>query len=79
MKRPIYSVYDRVAETYTSLSEFRNDNVAKRTFLEACQQVDGYKQHPNDMEIHRIGYFNDETGTFEPDKEIIEKGYKNEV
>lgn len=76
MKHPIYSTYDRVAELYSGLNTFTNDNVAKRTFLEACETVDGYKQHPTDMEIHRIGYFDDITGTFEPDKEIIEKGGK---
>lgn len=79
MKHTLYSVYDRLAETYSELREFTNDKVAARTFLEACRMVDGYKQHPTDMEIHRIGTFDDLTGTIEPNKEIIEKGVKYEI
>lgn len=74
MKHYIYSVYDRLAETYGPLNEFQNDRIAKRSFLEACKEVDGFKQHPTDLEIHRIGTFDDESGYFENDKEIIEKG-----
>lgn len=78
MKHTYYAIYDRVAEMYGPLNEMPNDNVAKRSFLEACKMADGYKQHPQDMEIHRIGSFEDITGTFTPDKEIIEKGAFNE-
>lgn len=74
MKHPIYSVYDRLAELYGSLTAMTNDKVAVRTFRESCNQVDGFKQHPKDMELHRIGWFDDESGTFSMDKEILEKG-----
>lgn len=74
MKHTIYSVYDRLAETYGPLTEQQNDKVAARAFREACENVDGFKQHAKDLEIHRIGTFNDESGTFEMDKEILEKG-----
>lgn len=74
-----YAIYDRLGEMYGTLNEMPNDKVAKRSFLEACKMADGYKQHPQDLEIHRIGSFDDATGTFIPDKEIIEKGAPNEV
>lgn len=74
MKHTMYAVYDRLSELYGPLNEFTNDKVAKRSFLEACKNVDGFKQHPTDLEIHRIGTFDDETGSFKNDKEIIEKG-----
>lgn len=74
MNKGIYSVYDRIAESYGPLTHFVNDKVAIRTFREACQTVDGYKQHATDLEIHRIGNFNEISGTFEMEKEILEKG-----
>lgn len=74
MNLPIYSVYDRLAETYAPLTSFTNDRVAARAFKEACETVNGYKEHAGDLEIHRIGWFNDQSGTFSEDKEIIEKG-----
>lgn len=74
MKQPIYSVYDRLAENYAPLTAMTNDKVAARAFKEACQTVDGYKQHASDLEMHRIGWFDDTTGTFTEEKEIIEKG-----
>lgn len=79
MKHGIYSVYDRLAEIYAPLTALQNDNVAIRSFKEACKTVDGYKQHAQDLEIHRIGFFDDESGTFTMDKEILEKGESNEV
>lgn len=78
MIKTYYSVYDRLAETYGPLNEMINDNVAVRSFKEACKNVDGFKQHPEDLEIHRIGYFNEDTGTFTEEKEILEKGEKND-
>lgn len=69
-----YAVYDRLAESYGTLNEMINDNVAIRAFREACTNVDGYKHHARDLELHRIGHFNEETGSFKENKEILEKG-----
>lgn len=74
MKNPIFATYDRLAEAYGPLTAFTNDKVAIRSFNEACRTVDGFKQHASDIEIHRIGWFDDESGTFTPDKEILERG-----
>lgn len=74
MIKNYYAVYDRLAESYGPLNEMVNDKVAARSFKEACENVEGFKQHATDLELHRIGSFNDETGTFQMDKEILEKG-----
>lgn len=73
----LYSVYDRVAEIYGPLNEFINDNVAIRSFRESCEMVSGFKEHAGDLELHRIGTFNETSGTFNMDKEILEKGARN--
>ena len=78
MTKNYYAIYDRLAETYGPLNELVNDKVAIRSFREACKMTNGYKQHAEDLEIHRIGTFNEESGTFEMNKEILEKGEKNE-
>lgn len=74
MKKGIYSIYDRVAEAYGNLNQFNSDKIGIRAFKEGCKTVDGLKQHPADLEFHRIGYFDDESGSFTEDKEILEKG-----
>lgn len=79
MIKEIYCVYDRLAGQYMTLTEFANDAVAVRAFREALKTVPGFKDHPEDLEIHRIGNFEDQCGTFNMDKEILEKGEKHEV
>lgn len=77
MKHMYYSVYDVLAETFTMPTELHNDNVAMRTFKEACKTVDGYKQHPEDMQIFKVGEFDDETGDLIPEVRLLMKGEKN--
>lgn len=78
MKHNYYAIYDRLAEMYAPLCELQNDMVARRSFKEACKINEAYKLHAEDLEIHRIGTFEDVTGTFTADKEIIERGMRNE-
>lgn len=74
-----YSIYDRVAEMYGPVVTMENDNVAIRSFKEGCKAGKEMSLHPEDLEIHRIGTFDDHTGTFTEDKEILERGEKNEI
>lgn len=79
MKNYIYSIYDRLAESYGPLVSFQNDNVAIRTFKEGCKNNSALKDHPEDLEIHRIGIFDDESGSLTENKEILERGEKYEL
>lgn len=77
MMKTYYSIYDRVAEMYGNIVAIDSDKVAIRGFKEACKS--DYSMHPEDLELHRIGHFDDHTGTFTEDKEILERGEKNEI
>lgn len=78
MTRTYYSIYDRVAEMYGTIVAMDGDKVAIRGFKEACKKGE-FSMHPDDLELHRIGHFDDHTGTFTEDKEILERGEKNEI
>jgi len=67
----VYSVYDKVAELYTTPMFFNNDQAAMRAFKEAISD----KQHsmnksPEDYVMCAIGFWNDETGELEKTKVV---------
>ena len=76
MIKNYYAIYDIVAETYGEPINFINDNVAKRTFLEGCKEMEQWKNHPEDLQLMKIGEYNTETGYFKPENTHITKGEK---
>ena len=79
MKNEMYAVRDAVSGIYNSPYHQINKKVAIRTFREACNNVPEIKDHAEDMELWYLGSYDNETGYFCSEPELIEKGVKNNV
>lgn len=64
MEKNYYSVKDLLAEEFGDLLYAKNDAVASRLFASLLKS--NPRLDPNDLELHYIGCFNDETGAFLP-------------
>ena len=80
MLKKFYSTRDAVSGIFNQPFEQYNEAVAKRSFKEATENVEGIKEHAQDMELYFIGEFDNETGIFVPAgvPELILKGVKKE-
>lgn len=70
----LYSIYDRIAQTYGRPFVARNDYEAQRTVAHEVNTINETNLlHNNaaDYELHRIGNWNDEDGTATPDKQLV--------
>ena len=82
MKHGIFSIHD--SKTGAFMTPFTNFNnaTALRTFSDAIKQPDtNLHNHPEDYSLHRIGTFEDDTGTVvpEPPKNLgLATEYKND-
>lgn len=66
MKVGIYSVYDASSGKFAPPIFQHNDDVCKRTFVEACWQRDiPLYMSAQDFQVMRIASFDDETGVIE--------------
>ena len=80
--RNLYSVKD-IKGIYMDIFPMVNDEVAKRTFADALNDKNSIiAKHPTDMELYRIGTWDDRKGEITPDKEYLCNGndyYKGET
>ena len=84
-----YSLYDTKAEIYDTPVFFLKEAQAERWFQQLCHAGEGrFQLFKNDMELHRIAYFDLEKGNMKQDepklitqgKQIkVEKEIKNEI
>ncbi|QCS36611.1 nonstructural protein [Capybara microvirus Cap3_SP_481] len=78
MIKELYAISDIVEGEMKAPFIQPNLETAKRTFREACRNIEGIKEHSEDMQLFSIGTFNTETGDIIPKVEFIERGKKNE-
>lgn len=76
MKYILFSVLDRVSNTYTLPFSFSNAETAKRQFLAEIPRMD----FPLDKELYAIGEFDDETMNLVgyADKQFVAQGFERE-
>lgn len=62
MKKPIYSILDRVTKTYSQPYYAINDDDARRALSIAVNSSDSGNlfMHPDDFSLYRIGVFDDD-------------------
>lgn len=70
MKLVATSMFDRVTNSYSDIKLYVNEEHAKR---EHCALLNSVVDKPviKDIQIFRVGYFNTDTGEFEPSKDFI--------
>lgn len=67
MKLNAYTVFDQVARTYLNPFYFHNDGEAKRMFGNWLKNPElPMAAHPEDYTLYHIGYYDTDTGRFEP-------------
>lgn len=65
MKIRLYSVLDRIAQQFGAPMSFHNDDVARRSFVDAFLDPESvFALHPDDFELHFIGDFESSDRTF---------------
>lgn len=63
MIQKVYSVLDKVAGAFLPPFFLPNDSVALRAVGDVVNRVgEGFNLHPNDYELHLIGWFDNLTG-----------------
>lgn len=68
MKYTIISVRDIVSNVYGVPQAVQSKGSAIRSFSDEVNRADENNQfykHPNDFELYHLGYFHDETATYE--------------
>ena len=65
MELNIYVIYDTETERYMAPWLCENDKAAKRMFAHNIEQIDIWKENPEQFELHFVGTFNDTTGRIE--------------
>lgn len=61
----LFAIYDRKAETFDNPFPAANAQVASRMFSDLVNRQDNMiGQHPEDFELHQVGYFDPATGYF---------------
>lgn len=75
MKQAIYAIYDDAAGAFMTPFFVQNDQVAKRSFKDACL-TEGSAMYMNraDFTLHTIGVFDSVTGEITPVQAIIDNG-----
>ncbi|WNK13566.1 MAG: nonstructural protein [Microvirus sp.] len=73
MQTNAYSVRDSVAEVYHVPFFAQSNAVARRMFMNACQdETTSYGKNPADYSLWRVGGFDDETGNvMQVDKPVL--------
>lgn len=76
MKKVYYAIYDRKAEQYSAPFLEVTDGTAIRAVqdLVVNDPNHAFAKHPSDFSLHRLGTFEDTTGTIEVEdrKKVIE-------
>ena len=74
MKINLYSVKDKKVGYMNTWGEL-NDNAAKRDFADAINDTRStLNKHPYDMELYRVGIWDDQTGEIKADFEYLASG-----
>ncbi|UPW40908.1 hypothetical protein [Sigmofec virus UA08Rod_6125] len=75
MKIKIYATKDTVIGAYMKPFYMHNDMEAQRSFALAMQDENSENRKiAKDLQLYRIGEFDDETGEIKPDCEYLAKG-----
>lgn len=74
MKHNYYAMYDTVVEKFANPFMAENDAVAVRMFQNTLKQDEVFALNKNDMELHRIGTFEDVDGNLFGELELVVKG-----
>lgn len=77
MNYGVYSLYDRVSKVYGHPSYFVNDEVCVRSIRIAASQPENQLRNTlPDLEVIKLGFFNDETGEMSmfDKQELVIKG-----
>lgn len=74
MKKPMFSVFDKVAEQYTVPFLEATDGTALRFIQDQMSKDIPFSRHPQDFRLDRLGVLDEETGVFDQSSkaEIIE-------
>ena len=67
MKKPMFSVYDKVAEMYTVPFLETTDGTALRFIQDQMSKDIPFSRHPQDFRLDRLGVLDEETGNFDQD------------
>lgn len=62
MKKELYAIYDKAAETFTDPAPFINEALAKRAFSDLISGDGVYHAHPDDFDFYLIGYYDVRSG-----------------
>jgi hypothetical protein len=62
MKKPMFSVYDKVAEQYTVPFLEATDGTALRFIQDQMRKDIPFARHPQDFRLDRLGQFDEQTG-----------------
>ncbi|WNK13742.1 MAG: nonstructural protein [Microvirus sp.] len=62
----VYSVFDRKSVAYGNLLFFVNDDIARRSMVEAMGERNNISLYPDDFDMYHVGTFNTETGVLAP-------------
>lgn len=66
-KLQVCAVFDRAMQAFAQPMFVPAIGVATRGFTDECNRIDANNQlnkHPEDFELHYLGEYDDETGTF---------------
>jgi hypothetical protein len=65
MKKPMFSVYDKVAEQYTPIFLETTDGTALRFIQDQMSKDIPFSRHPQDFRLDRLGVLDEITGEFD--------------
>lgn len=71
MKKPIFSVFDKVANLYTPLFAESTDGTALRFIQDQMGKDIPFSRHPQDFRLERLGVLDEETGEFDQSSKAI--------
>lgn len=62
MKKPMFSVFDKIANMYTPIFAEATDGTAIRFIQDQMQKDIPFKRHPEDFRLDRLGVLDEVTG-----------------
>lgn len=65
MKKPMFSVFDKVANVYTVPFLETTDGTAVRFIQDQMGKDIPFSRHPQDFRLDRLGVLDEESGTFD--------------
>lgn len=62
MTKELYSIYDKVSQTFSDPAPFVNEAVAKRSFGDLISNDAFYNAHPDDFDFYLVGFYDVRNG-----------------